>query len=687
LYNAENDTVTELADGGIDEVLLSVTNETGNSNAEFDLRSGYNLPANVENLTLSAIGFASSYFVVNGNDLANVITGAPDDDVISGGGGADTLIGGAGDDQFVGGGGFVGDGAADTMQGGSGNDRYRVSDLGDVVIELAGEGTDEVVLSSARDAYIVPDNVENLTVLNPGSGVVQPDSRTLTGNALDNKILVSGGRVKDTIDGGAGADTMEGGFEDDIYIVDNAGDLVVESSGKVGGVDEVRTALSSYQLPASVEKLTYTGTASASLRGNDGVNELSGGDADDIFYLQDGGNDTVSGGGGDDGFYFGAALTGADKVDGGAGALDQIGLQGDYSGGVTIGGPNITGVEQLVFLPGNDTRFGDTGTNFYDYDLTWSGGLALGQRLVLTANTLRAGEDFTFDGSAEANGAFLTYGGLGVDTITGGQKDDSFFFGIGRFGASDKVDGQGGFDQLGLQGDYTGDNRVIFGDDQLVSIEQIVLLSGGDARFGNNGLGYAYDITTIDANVAAGATLVITANTLRSDEFLEFDGRAETDGRFRVFGGQGTDVVFGGAGNDEIFGGLSADVLVGGDGGDLFLYTAVAESTSIGFDRIVGFDYRTDKIDLPRAVGHFSDAVSGTLSTATFDENLAAALNGVLGAYEAAAFQATSGDMAGRLFGIVDANGVAGYQAGEDYVVEFVAPVVIPTDPTIDFLI
>jgi len=41
----------------------------------------------------------------------------------------------------------------------------------------------------------------------------------------------------------------------------------------------------------------------------------------------------------------------------------------------------------------------------------------------------------------------------------------------------------------------------------------------------------------------------------------------------------------------------------------------------------------------------------------------------------------------GRIFGIADLNGVAGYQAGEDIVVEFVNPSPLPTDPTIDFLI
>ena len=54
------------------------------------------------------------------------------------GAGNDTLIGGAGNDTLNGG---AGD---DTMVGGAGNDTYVVDAAGDVVTELAGEGTDTV---------------------------------------------------------------------------------------------------------------------------------------------------------------------------------------------------------------------------------------------------------------------------------------------------------------------------------------------------------------------------------------------------------------------------------------------------------------------------------------------------------------------------------------------------------------
>ncbi len=47
----------------------------------------------------------------------------------------------------------------DTMAGGFGNDTYIVDDIGDQVIETAGEGTDTV---RAAVSYALSANVENL---------------------------------------------------------------------------------------------------------------------------------------------------------------------------------------------------------------------------------------------------------------------------------------------------------------------------------------------------------------------------------------------------------------------------------------------------------------------------------------------------------------------------------------------
>ena len=76
----------------------------------------------------------------------------------------------------------------------------------------------------------------------------------------------------------------------------------------------------------------------------------------------------------------------------------------------------------------------------------------------------------------------------------------------------------------------------------------------------------------------------------------------------------------------------------------------------------------------------FGQAASGSLSTGSFDADLEAALDGVLGAGQAALFTANGGGLAGHVFAIVDANGVDGYQAGEDFVIELANPV-LPIDP------
>jgi hypothetical protein len=112
------------------------------------------------------------------------------------------------------------------------------------------------------------------------------------------------------------------------------------------------------------------------------------------------------------------------------------------------------------------------------------------------------------------------------------------------------------------------------------------------------------------------------------------------------------------------------DVLEGRAGADTFVYRSAADSTSLAHDRIVGFVFGEDLIDLPGSHDAFEVKSGGALSLASFDEDLAAAMAGTLEAMEAVLFTADAGDLAGRLFLIVDQNGAAGYQAGEDFVIE-----------------
>ncbi len=528
----------------------------------------------------------------------------------------ETQFGSGNDDIFLGSGALA---ALDnSISTNGGNDSVRVysgaaaSASGNNIVNLGAGGQDRLVVDySALTSEIVTMSVTMNGADASGTVSIGGNVRLTFSGA--ETIAITGGGGNDTLrggagadmlDGGLGADTLQGGAGNDIYIVDNLGDVVIELAGE--GYDEVRTSVSNYVLPANIEKLVYTGTGGVIL-GNAGHNNLTGGSGADLFRLEHGGADAAYGGGGDDGFYFGGAMDGADIVDGGTGN-DQLALQGVYAG-LTFNALGLTNVEMVVLLAGNDTRFANLGGALMSYNLTTrDANVAAGQMLTFQANTLRAGENFTLNASAETDGSILTFGGAGTENITGGQSDDGFYFGTGLFGANDRVDGQGGSDQLGLQGDYAGANALTFGANQLTSVEFIVVLSAADPRFGGAtaGQNFSYTLTMNDGNVAAGEQMVISATTLRAAEVLRFNGSAETDGSFRVFGGAASDLIIGGQLADELWGGGGgdriegrggADVLRGGAGGDIFVYRAISDSTAGARDRIMDFA-SGDLIDL-----------------------------------------------------------------------------------------
>lgn len=182
------------------------------------------------------------------------------------------------------------------------------------------------------------------------------------------------------------------------------------------------------------------------------------------------------------------------------------------------------------------------------------------------------------------------------------------------------------------------------------------------------GAGSDYNLTAADGNVAAGETLTIDAMPLGSGGRVIFDGSAEGDGSFVFFGGALGDTFLGGDGDDRIVGNGGGDTLRGNGGSDIFAYTAARESSGAGYDTLADFTPGVDHIDLGGTVAGFAAPIaSGTLSTASFDADLGAAVAG-LGASRAVWFAPDAGDLAGTIFLVVDGNGVAGYQPGEDYV-------------------
>jgi VCBS repeat-containing protein len=583
-----------------------------------------------------------TYTITGGATVTVTITvnGQDSNDTLIGTTGNDTLTAGVGNDIVYDDNGLnSGKDPLDTSAGHSGGTDSINGGSGDDVVFMGGNltaadhidgstGNDRVVLNGDYSAGLTFTattmvNVENL-------GLVAGHSYDLV---MDNATVTSGNTLR----------VQAGNF--------GAGDTVTfdASNDTTGG-----------------DYLINTGA------GND---VLTGGAGNDRFHPGSG-NDTINGNGGDDKIGMNAFLTATDQIDGGAGH-DSVVLKGDYSAGVVFTDTTMVNVELIGLVKGDS------------YSLTMADDtVALGDTLTVRAQSLGVGDNVTFDGSADvAGGAFIINTGDGNDVLTGGNGNDVFRPGAGNdivhggggddvinmannLNAADQLDGGSGYNVLLLDGPYG--SQLTLNSNTIANIQEIDFAAGHDYNLIFNGL-----------DVANGASLTFRAASLGSSDNLTLDGSAfgsgvtlifnDGDGHDTLIGGGGNDIFRVGTGNDTINGGGGADLIKAGTGDDTFVYAAPSDSTSTTYDTIQGFDALNDHFQLLGypVLAINAEVTHGVLNAATFDADLATAIgSGQLGAHDAVLYDPNRGDLHGHLFLVVDLNGVAGYQAGQDLVID-----------------
>ncbi|WP_420394100.1 M10 family metallopeptidase C-terminal domain-containing protein [Acuticoccus sp.] len=246
------------------------------------------------------------------------------------------------------------------------------------------------------------------------AGVVLEDA---TGGGGDDLLI--GNDARNVLDGGAGADTLVGGAADDVYVVDDHGDVVVELPGE--GRDAISSAVIDLVVAhySEVEDARLTGEGDLSAAGTSAANALAGNSGRNALW-GGGGADTLDGG------------AGADTLNGGRGDdLYRIDDPGDRIHESRRGGEDVVEARTVDLVLSNH-RFVEHARLIGDADLC-----ATGSR----------GDDAIF-GNAGDN---ILGGQRGDDTLAGGQGRDVFV--VGRRGGHDViVDFAPGEDALDLTG-------------------------------------------------------------------------------------------------------------------------------------------------------------------------------------------------------------------------------------------
>ncbi len=383
----------------------------------------------------------------------------------------------------------------------------------------------------------------------------------LFGNAGNDTIDGSAGH--DTLDGGPGIDIMIGGPGDDVFFLDNPGDGVVEVPdggddtawlGAAGALT-IGANIEIIRLFAAASQVTGSGSdeqivANANLAstiaaggGNDtiwgnsltnGLNNVQGGDGDDIIRGLDG-NGSFAGGQGNDQYVIGNTTA----------RIVELPNQGTDTAWVTVNGYTLDPNVEILRLGG--TAIQVTGSEG-DEQL-------VANPLLASSIDARGGNDVVW-GSA--------FGSL----LNGGNGDDI-------------IRGQGGADTM-LGGNGNDQFAVVNNSTMLIEAEG----AGDDtAWIAVNGYAVGANIERINlsgaANTAIGnaADNIIAGNPLMGNAYL--------------VGGAGSDLIFGSAFADVFRGDSGNDTMYAQGGADRFVYNA----PNWGYDQINGFVQGQARLD------------------------------------------------------------------------------------------
>lgn len=463
----------------------------------------------VVTLAADATAAANAGYVVGtafnaglGND--EVIGGSLDDE-INGGDGDDTLSGGSGDD---------------TLNGGAGNDRLILGDISagdqadggddtDVLEHVFASGSDHVAQAGVGSVDFDGTIVSVLNVENFAFTGADGDD-TLIGAAGDDTLI--GGDGADRLIGRQGADVLNGGDGNDSVDIN---DLNGDQGDGGTGIDTMQFSFNQavdFDLGTGVATLvggggsgSFVNFENASIFGGGG--SLIGTNDVNLFSAL-GGNNFVSGLGANDVVF---VDEGGDTVDGGAGDRDQL----------RFVNPGLANLE--VDLVNNTTNAdGVAGQTFNN---EW-------------ISTFGLNSDDTIIGSAVSEFADL---GNGNDVIDMGGGDD----GISVTDGGDDIDGGAGFDVLNLSAITDDINADVaagtfqVGAGPVTSLANVERILGG---IGNDSLRSGNDASVLEGGDgndqlvggAGGDTL------LGGDGNDTFFTRSGSD---RVEGGDGSDFV------------------------------------------------------------------------------------------------------------------------------------------------